>query len=290
MNELTQPWTNWVSFVNPLPSIDMTGETLSIVKAAETASDLETILEHAVSYTVEGTSPDNGFGVRTVKGGDPGGVTSLFKSVFCQTELNFKSGSSSSGVPIELFVDPHATADAQLVAPAAFPSDVFPFELPVRSAHDQEIETFLQIQGFLTPNTVNAIRLVDDENDIFSQTRCNLYGAATTGLPSAPADVDAHVRSVLATSLDAGKIGAMSNERKSYIAALLKTQDGDASLGPLHDAYMTEVTQRYQALAAKMQTPEGRDELKTRETAKKKAASAMFNGGGPLPILTKPAN
>jgi hypothetical protein len=286
MNELTQPWTNWVSFVNPLPSIEMSGETLSIVQAAQTASDLETIIEHAVSIGVEGTSPDSGFGARTLAGTAPGGLALLMKSVFCQTELAFKSGHPSSGVPIELFVDPHATADAQLVAPPVEPTDVFPFQLPVRSPHDQEIETFLQIRGFLTPNTVAAVRLLDDQNDIFSDARCGLLDAVTAGLPTAPADVDAHVRAVVAKQLDAGTFATISPERKSYIAQLLKTQDGDPSLQPLHDAYIKEVTARYQTLVAQMQSPDARKGLKALEAARKSRANDMFEDGGPLPILT----
>jgi hypothetical protein len=289
MNELTVPWTNWVSFVNPLPAIEMSGETLSIVKAAESASEFETIIEHAVSFTVEGTTPDNGFGLHTVKGTDPGGPASLFKSVFCQTELNYKTGEPSNGVPIELFVDPHATTDAQLVAPPVEPSDVFPFELPVRSAHDLEIETFLQITGYLTPNTVSAVRLVDDENDIFSKTRCDLLVDVQKSFPNTPADVDKHVRDILGKKLAANALGTMSMARSSYMAQLLKTTDGDPSLVPLHDAYIKDVTARYQTLTAQMQTANGRTALKALEAARKKSADAMFPGGGPLPILIKPA-
>jgi hypothetical protein len=66
----------------------------------------------------------------------------------------------------------------------------------------------------------------------------------------------------------------------------LKTQDGDPSLNPLHDAYVKEVTARYQKLIANMQTADGRASLKLREQARKDKASGMFEGGGPLPILT----
>jgi hypothetical protein len=288
MNELTQPWTNWVSFVNPLPSIEMTGETLSIVKAAQTASDLETIIEHAVSFTVEGNGKaGTGFGARTVAGGDPGGLGSMFKSVFCQTELAFKSGHPSSGVPIELFVDPHATADAQLVPPPVEPTDVFPFQLPVRSPHDTEIETFLQINGYLTPNTVAAVRLLDDENDILSDARCNVLPKVTQGLPAAPADVDAHVRKVLKGEIGGAVASAFQPARAAYFAKLLDTQDGDDALTPVHDAYVKEVAARYATLTAQMQTPDGRSALKTRAAAKQKKGSDMFDGGGPLPVLTE---
>jgi hypothetical protein len=152
--------------------------------------------------------------------------------------------------------------------------------------HDQEIETFLQIQGFLTPNTVAAVRLIDDENDIFSDARCGLLDQVTSGLPKTPAEVDAHVRSVVAQAVDAGNLGAMSTERKSYIAQLLKSQDGDPSLNPLHDAYIKEITARYQTLTAAMQTADGRASLKAREQARKDRAAQMFDGRGPLPILT----
>ena len=69
------------------------------------------------------------------------------------------------------------------------------------SINDLEVETFLQMQGYLTPTTVNAVRLIDDENDIFSKTRCDLLSDVTKSLPTVPAAVDKFVRDLLSKKL-----------------------------------------------------------------------------------------
>ena len=296
MNEMTEPWTNWVSTHKMLPEeSSLTGETASIVTEAAAlhgehsrsslANDLEQTMRAAIRTWVYGASDaaGSGFGQMMLDGTQPGGMPQMLRSVFCQTELGFMS--SSDTVPLELFVDPAAVSGAGFVKPTAYPSE--PFELlPVRSEMDKRIEAFLQKTGYLTARTITAIRLVDDENDIFSSARCALHAEAVEGLPAAPADVDAHLRKLLLAKHAAGALPAMSAPRSAYLAALLDGAIPDASLAKPRAAYFAEAKLRFEKATAQLTTSKGRAKLAARLDARQMAAHEMFpDSANPLPVL-----
>jgi hypothetical protein len=128
MNEMHEPWTNWISTHKTLPDAasELTGETRSIVEEAVSidgahsrlslANDLEKTMMAAIRVWNEGQAsvPGSGFVQATVDGDQPGGVAGLLDSLFCQTELQYAS--SFGTVPLELFVDPGAVAGRSAAA------------------------------------------------------------------------------------------------------------------------------------------------------------------------------
>jgi hypothetical protein len=294
MNELTEPWTNWVSTHKQLSETDLTGETLSIVSEAASpqgqsmrsslANDLEQTMRAALRTWVMGgpTTPGSGRGAETLSGAQPGGLSALLKSTFCETELNFASALDT--MPLELFVDPSAVLGAGYPRVPADPSDLFPILLPVRSESDKRVELFLQKSGYLSARTLAAVRAIDDLNDVFSDARCGLYPDVINGLPTAPADVDAKVRQVIGDRLKANLVPA--GPRATYLAALIDPAVDDATVKQAKDAYMAAAIDAFNAAAALFNTTAGREQLKARVQARKDAAKAMFpNPANPLPVL-----
>jgi hypothetical protein len=300
MNEMSRPWTNWVSVLKTLPKEQLEGETASIVDEAAPmsgghtrssfANDLEQTMKAAVRVWINGIpdKPSTGFGLMTLEGSAPGGIPLMLKSVFCETELNYLS--SSDTVPTELFVDRDVTAGAQLVEPPSIPGQVFPFQLPVRSEHDKRMEKYLQKSRFLTPRTVAAVRLVDDERDIFSRARCDLHAevAKATFSKDKPEEVDAKVREVLAAKLKAKAFGALSPAREVLMTKLVDpAKFDDAAVQQAREEYFAkDLRPRWEKATAQLQTAAGKKALEARASAAKTAARAMFPGrANPLPVL-----
>lgn len=294
MNEIGQPWTNWVSTRSTLPKGTFTGETLAVVSESapismshdrsSLANDLEQIMRAGIRVWINGDTPTTGFGLMTLEGSAPGGLPLLLKSSFCQTELNYLSAADT--VPLEMFVDPSAAIGSGIAAPAPYPSEIFPTLLPIRSEHDRRIEMYLLKSGYLTVNTVAAIRLVDDEHDIFSGARCKLYDQALTNLPTDKAKVDAHLRTVVSNALKAKALGTVSAARDAYLAKLLDPAATADALSTARTAYYADLKSRFDKAAAQLTTATGRTKLKSRVTATKAAAKAMFpDAANPLPIL-----
>ena len=294
MNEIGQPWTNWVSQRSTLPKGSFTGETLSIVSEAapistthnrsSLANDLEQIMRASIRVWINGDTPTTGFGLMTLEGSAPGGLPLLLKSSFCQTELNYQS--AADVVPLELFVDAQAAIGAGIFPPSPYASEVFPMLLPIRSEHDRRVEVYLQKSGFLAVNTVAALRVVDDEHDIFSDVRCKLYDKTLTALPTDKTKVDAHVRSVVLDAVKAKLLGTVSAAREAYLLKLLDAATTPDALATARTAYFTDLKSRFDKSAALLNTASGRTTLKSRVTAKKAAAKAMFpDAANPLPIL-----
>lgn len=294
MNELSEPWTNWVSTHKQLPEAELAGETRSIVDEAialdgghnrsSFANDLEPTMRAAMRVWIDGLpgKPRSGFGPAVADGDQPGGIAGLLESVFCQTELNYASAATT--VPVELFVDPAAVAGAGIAPPNAYAIDVFPTQLPVRSEMDKRIEKYLIKQKYVSLRTATAIRIVDDTMDVFSSLRCGLYDEVKNGLPSAPADVDAHVRKILSAKVASGEIPA--GPGASYISALIDPQRSSEAQKAAQTAYYDDARARFQADAALLETAAGRAELRKRVTFRKEAAKKMFPGPkNPLPIL-----
>lgn len=293
MNEMHEPWTNWISTHKTLPEAasELTGETRSIVDEAVSidgtharlglANDLEKTMMAALRVWNEGqaSAPGSGFVQATIDGDQPGGVAALLDSLFCQTELQYASAFGT--VPVELFVDPGAVAGGQYQQPASYSTDVFPILMPVRSDMDERIETALIKKKVVSQRTAIAIRLLDDKNDVFSSARCNLLPAAKSGMPSDAAKVDAHLRGFLRGQLDQLY---QEGARRDYARALL--DDALTDMKPYRAAYLTVANIAFARDVERLQTPDGRVELKSRSQARKDAARAMFaRDANPMPLL-----
>ena len=291
MNELKDPWTNWVSFrANALDLTKMSGETLSIVREAvpnattgrsSLAKGLEDALEAGMrAYVVgQGSAPDSGYGKAVLAGVQPGGLPRLLKSVFCQTDLNYVSAFDT--VPVELFYDPAATASAALQPPVVNQGNVFPTLMPIRSELDKRVENWLMRAGYVTAKTVLAIRLVDDEHDIFSDSRCKLLDALGATLPKTPAEVDALVRKTLsakATTL------VPAGARRTYLQKLVDAKATPDDVTKAQAAYAADVTAKFATKTRLLETAEGRTKLRTPVVARMMGATALFpTAASPLP-------
>jgi len=294
MNEMQNPWSNWVSTRKTLPKGTFGGETFSVVSEAapidashsrsSLANDLEQIMKAGIRVWINGDSPTTGFGLMTLEGSMPGGMPLLLKSVFCETELNYAS--SNDVVPLELFVDPASSIGSGILVPPAYASDPFPFQLPIRSEHDKRIEVYLQKIGVLTPRTVSAVRVIDDEHDVFSSARCALHADVVKGLPTDKTQIDAHVRTVIAQKLAAKSWPSMSAARVDYVGKLVDAKVTDATVTTARTAYFVDLKARFDKSAAQLDTASGRTKLKTRVTTTKQSAKTMFpEAANPLPIL-----
>jgi hypothetical protein len=310
MNELTEPWTNWVSQHHQI-SRPMTGFTHALVSEARPfpgdthnrnslANDLERVTRASIAMWVEGIpgKPGSGIGQQTLDGKQPGGVSRLLKSVFCESEVNYASILEATAVPSPLFLDQKIADLAGLQAPipplaVSGPSWTL---LPVRSETDQRIEAFLVKRGILKLDTVNAARAFDDMNDIFSAKRCSLHEDATKRITPGVSP-DAAVRASILASLDAddaarkaGQPSTTTAAQRAYIRALLSDTITADKRDSAELAYIDDVTKRFQAEAAKLETADGLAELSKRWTDRQGLARAMFpKPENMLPLTHAPA-
>jgi hypothetical protein len=151
----------------------------------------------------------------------------------------------------------------------------------VRSEMDKRIEMSFFKKGILSRNTIRAVRLADDSNDVFSAKRCGLYPKVIEALPKDPTKMDAHIRAVLLREI--AVYGATGATRDFASALLRDAPDLDAAKAK----YFAEVKARVGEDVKKLDTPAGRKELKKRSQARKDAAAKMFEEGAPRPILTR---
>jgi hypothetical protein len=288
MNEIHDPWTNWVSFrANHVDVSKLSGQTLELVNEAvpnattnrsSLAKQLEDTLMAGMRAYVMGTGEKPaGYGRALASGAAPGGSKQALKSVFCQTDVNYASALDT--VPLELFFDASLLTAAGAQRPGVVASDVFPKLLPVRSEMDKRIEQFLIKNGYLTARTAIAARLVDEQRDIFSDARCKLLDDLGT-LPAAPPEVDAQVRKVLTKAASALPAGP----RKTYMQKLLDPAVTDDALAPARDAYNADLSKRFDAATKQLGTTTGRSKLKGLDLSLKAAARKQFPGrSNPLP-------
>ncbi len=318
MNELALPWSNWVSVRQSIPVVAaLTEETAALVaeasgvevgapsssgsmrsvsRRASLANELEPIIVAAIYNYVfgggkqAGVAPKNGFAFGALDGtAISGGLPRLLRSVFCETELNYLS--SGDSIPFQLMFDPSLkTANDEFVGlqPRAV-GEAYPFLLPVRSEFDRRVEIFLQIEKYLAPALLTAIRLVDDQNDIFSETRCGLLGGLVeVELPKAPAEVNARVRDYLQERLDSGAIRFPDTQpqRMAYFRKLIgKAPFVGEPKATAKAAYIAELRQRVEHEFELFHHGDYRifDE---RIAERKRKAKAMFPGPKtPLPVL-----
>ncbi len=287
MNEMRDPWTNWVSFKKNLPKSVLSGATQTLVAEAvpdsttgrsSLANDLEPIMRAAIHNYVYGpkATKTQGWALKTLAGEQPGGLAHVLESVFCQTELNY--GSSTQAIPTEVFLDPDAADPAGLSMPASVGDVLTPFQFPVRSTRDRETERWLVDRGYLTQADVLAIRLLDDENDIFSEARCSLLATLSKGLPTEPGAVEAHIRGIVKANVASAPWREVNPKRKAYVDALLTS--GVRREEAQRD-YFAEVSERFDKLDTSL---EG---VKKKERFRKARAREMFDNprSNPLPIL-----
>jgi hypothetical protein len=138
-------------------------------------------------------------------------------------------------------------------------------------------------RGYLEDADVKAIRIVDDENDIFSPIRCALLEDVKTGLPDAnnPDAVRAHIQKTVKAKVASMPWAASQPKRKAFVEALLTP-------GVRRDVaqreYLAELSARYDA-ADKSATA-----VKAKERFRKARAREMFDNprSNPLPILDLP--
>lgn len=307
MNELTEPWTNWVSQHHVL-SRPMSGGTHELISESRPfpgdghtrstlAQDLERVTRASISMWVEGIPgvPGSGIGQQTLDGKQPGGLPKLLKSVFCETEVNYASVLHPDAVPTPLMLD-QKIADLAGLQPAIPPFTGADWTLlPVRSETDQRIEAFLIKRGHLKLDTAMAARVFDDTHDIFSAKRCALHADATARLaPGVTPDVA--VRASILASLDkddmeraAGHASTTTAAQRAYIRALLGDNVSSSDRDAAELAYVDDVTKRFQAEAAKLETPDGLAELEKRWKDRQASARAMFpHAENPLPITAFP--
>jgi hypothetical protein len=287
MNELRDPWTNWVSFKNTITHSQMSGLTAELVAEAvpnastgraSLANDLEPIIRAATTEYVDGTTRTNGWARSTLAGKLPGGVPVMLESVFCQTELNYASASQS--IPLEIWLDPDAAGPASsIVPPASFGGDGLPFLLPIRSTRDRDVELWLIQNGYFTQATAMAIRLWDDENDVFSTSRCDLHPEVIRNLPSEPAKIGEHIRTFLESKIGTLQPLAGQPARIEYIKQLLRP---GVRREVAQRNYLAELTARFDQL------PKTDQAVKAKERFRKARAREKFAGrSNPLPILER---
>ncbi len=301
MNELTDPWTNWVSARKPrVLATDLTGETLAIVSESKApalspnqtnrgsfAGALEVTLRSALRELALGQtgSADSGLGRAIVDGRQPGGVARLLRSTFCETALNYLSASPNV-VPIELFVDPAAFDGESIARPVTVAGASFPVALPIRSEVDKALEAFLVREGYLTADLALAVRLVDDVNDVFSTARCGLLASVTSGLAPVPTptDVASRVRAALASYAASG---ALTNApRRVFLEALIApTTTADARTAA-RASYLEDARKALDVATATLGTDAGRTTLAARLFARHDQARVLFPGNAnPLPVF-----
>jgi hypothetical protein len=295
LNELHEPWTNWISTHKKLPDTasKLSGQTWSMVNEAVSidgkhnrlslANDMEKTLVAGLRVWNEGTatSPQLGFVQATIDGDQPGGLKKLVASLFCETELQYASAFST--VPLELFVDPGAVAGGNFQPPATYATNAFPILMPVRSDMDKRIETSLIKKRILSQKTAIAIRLLDDRNDVFSSARCDLYGPATDGMPTDASKLDAHLRNFLRARTDSSYPPGV---RRDYAKALLDDTASTEAVKTARTTYLTSMAAALKEDVTKLQSVAGRDQLKSRSQLRKDAARNLFKGdANPLPLL-----
>jgi hypothetical protein len=283
MNELSEPWTNWVSPKKRLPTDKLSGLTKELVSSASLADQFEGIVRSATEEYVQGKkgAKDVGWLARVRSGLLPGGVARVVRPLFCESDLNYLSADSTKGVPEQVFFDPSVSAAAGLPIPDPPSGNVpVPFLFPIRSVFDETVQAALVDAGLVAFDVAVAIRLLDDENDVFSPQRCGVFDdlskeLAKLGAQPAPASVASTIKRVVESKAGAMK---MTPARLAYFKVRLAEGDHEAA----QQAYNAELQKRFAALD---------QHIGPRETKRKDLAHKKFPGDSsdsPLPILDPP--
>jgi len=284
MNELAEPWTNWISPKKRLPTVAMSGTTKELVDSASLADMLEGIIRAGTDQYVGGSRAKAGWLNRTRDGLLPGGIAKIVEPLFCETELNYVSSDTRLGLPPQVFFDPAVTANASLAFPnpPAGPRPI-PFLFPIRAHHNEAAERALEKRDYVTDGMIAAIRLIDDENDIFSAKRCGVFTDVKRELAKAeggeadkrlePRDVKELLKRVIKAAMPT--LG-LQPARLEYMNARLAGTVADKKQA----AYNTELAQRLETMD---KSPAA---IRARDVARKKAAEGLFpNPANPRPVF-----
>jgi hypothetical protein len=281
MNELSEPWTNWISPKKTLSTDGMSGLTKDLVQSASLADQLEGIIRAATQQYVQGNDAATGWLNRTRDGKLVGGIAKMLRPLFCEAELNYLSADSTRGIPVQVFFDPSVVSQSDIQFPEAPAGGVpSPFLFPIRAVYDESVQSTLVDAGYIGFDVAVAIRLLDDQNDIFSPQRCGVFddvqrALASAGVKPEPATVAALIKKVVA---DKAPTMNLTPATLAYVKARLAEGDHDAEL----DAYDTELLTRFDKLDK---------QIAPKEARRKDLAHAMFPGDSsdsPLPDLTTP--
>lgn len=291
MNELTDPWTHWVSSRASYPA-SLDGTSRSLVSEARPfagehgrsslSNELEKIIRASITTWVEGSShrPGSGLGAQVMSGAQPGGIGGLLKSVFCDQEVNYATAFDT--VPTPLFVD-QTVADLAAIEPPLAPHQHDLELIPVRAESDKRIERYLQKARILRPDTVMAARLVDEMHESFSPQRCSLLPGIVSRIDAGEKPDDA-VRQAILSSL-----GGEPGPRAAYMRALLDPATSADDRDGAEAAYIADVTRRVSNDMEKLAFAAGRRELSRRKFARQAAARSLFpDEKNPLPITHAP--
>src|SRR6185369_12192385 len=172
-------------------------------------------------------------------------------------------------IPMGLLLDPAAANLAALQAPIA-PTGVQWSLLPVRAEIDVRIERFLQKANILRPDTVLAVRIMDDQHDVFSSRRCAVHAAVTPQLGPG-VSVDPVVRAAVLESVNSDPSG-MTTAQRDYIRTLVDPNATSDARDAAEAAYVSDLGDRLSAEAAKLDSPAGRSDLEARWMARQASA------------------
>ena len=280
LNELTDPWTGWLSVRKPsLAGPPLVGESAAIVAGAAEGGGARPSLASALEVTLRaslGAFAREGLGPALLQGRAAGGWERSLRAMLCETTLQYLSPTET--LPVELFADPAAMPGGVLQRPSTTGAPLPPL-LPVRSLLDASLEAYLVAQGYITADTVRAVRMLDDERDVFSQARCGLLAPVLAEVPSPSASLGGVVTRRLDALRREGLYGAGA---RADCAAGLLAGEGAARCAP----YADELRARVAAGAAGLTTPEGHAAAVARVRARQEEARVLFPGAAhPLPYF-----
>lgn len=297
MNEMTEPWTNWVSS-HKTYSRPLTGASRELISEARPlagehqrsslANELEQVIRASMQAWVEGVRgrPSSGLGSQVMSGAEPGGVKRLLRSVLCETEVNYASILDT--VPTALFIDGSVAELGRLeppVRPLGFDALTL---LPVRSEADLRIERFLQKARVLGPDTVLAARLIDDAHAVFSKRRCDLLRPVSDKIDAGAAPDEALRATLADVASDRHGPSFLSAATRAFISSLVDPAVDPDTRDAAESTYLSELATRYAGDTANLKSYEGQQLLVDRWSDRQSSAHGMYaDTKNPLPVMPK---
>jgi hypothetical protein len=298
MNEFSGPWLHWVSSEHPEPVTEgLSGETLAIVSEARApanehtrtsfAGPLEETLRISLGILAGGARSEDDMAVKkgglvaaTLEGALPGGIRALLRSSFCETVLAYGS-SSGPYPPVQVYMEPavfdgesYPRATEETKAPAIT-------QFPIRSHLDRRIEDTLVDRGFLTRPMALALRLLDDENDVFSTKRCSTLDQVQLPAVPAPDGVQKAIREALLL-----KAPSLPPATAAFVTALLKPETSAEALAQARTNYLEDARKRMASYLADAASEASRARLAERSLQRRAAVAKLYEGvKNPMPVF-----
>ncbi len=264
LNELRQPWANWLSSEKARPLRDYDGITAEYIEISSRANALERVILAGVDRTLGDTSRPARVDWLLEES-----LEEALRPLFCPTTINVRSAGPS--FPTEAIVDPVGLAAGVSVhLPSQFSPDVL---VPVRGETDRQMERRLRQKGVVQPTTIEALRLVDYRHGTFSTVRCDLYPRLLERLHEHPTLLDDALRELLRDHL---------RERELHPALDLARALLDES-APLEEVAASRAIFRYHVDSIL----EGFDDVSQRELIEDLQATAVDHFGGPATVLPR---